>query len=170
MKPSIRIFGTHSDEQRGSIRPLKRHLVRIKYVLIFSALAFVFMSQTGKPKGPAQGGLGASIIRGKQVYLQQCLACHQADASGVPNMNPPLIKTKQVLGDKTALIKIVLNGLSGVAIDGDSYNGVMAAHPDLTDQEIADVLTYVRNSFGNKATAVTAAQVKAVRAADKPAN
>jgi len=85
-------------------------------------------------------------------------------------MNPPLIKTKQVLGDKTALIKIVLNGLKGVDIDGDTYNGVMAPHPDLTDQEIADVLTYVRNSFGNKATAVTAAQVKAVRAANKPAN
>lgn len=128
------------------------------------------MSLTSKPATPAQGGLQASITRGKQVYLQQCLACHQADAGGVPNMNPPLIKTKQVLGDKTALIKIVLNGLKGVDIDGDTYNGVMAPHPDLTDQEIADVLTYVRNSFGNKATAVTAAQVKAVRAANKPAN
>lgn len=85
-------------------------------------------------------------------------------------MNPPLIKTRQVLGNKTALIKIVLNGLKGVDIDGDSFNGVMAPHPDLTDQEIADVLTYVRNSFGNKASAVTVAQVKAVRAANKPAN
>ena len=55
-----------------------------------------------------------------------------------------------------------------VEIDGDKYNGVMAPHPDLTDQEIADVLTYVRNSFGNKASAVTAAQVKAVRATNKP--
>ena len=142
----------------------------MKYFLIFCVLAFAFMSQTSKPAAPAQGGLGPSITRGKQVYLQQCLACHQVDASGVPNMNPPLVKTKQVLGDKTALIKIVLNGLKGVDIDGDTYNGVMAPHPDLTDQEIADVLTYVRNSFGNKATGVTAAQVKAVRAANKPAN
>jgi mono/diheme cytochrome c family protein len=141
----------------------------MKYIVLFFASAFVFMSLTSKPVLPVQGGLQASITRGKQVYLQQCLACHQADASGVPNMNPPLIKTKQVLGDKTALIKIVLNGLQGVEVDGDSFNGVMAPHPDLTDQEIADVLTYVRNSFGNKATAVSVAQVKTVRAANKPA-
>ena len=130
----------------------------------------VFVSWTGRLTAPAQGGLQASVTRGKIVYAQQCLACHQADALGVPNMNPPLVKTKQVLGDKTALIKIVLNGLHGVDIDGDTYNGVMAPHPDLTDQQIADVLTYVRNSFGNKATAVTAAQVKAIRGANKPAN
>lgn len=153
----------------------------MKYILIFSTLVSLggstaFMSQRDKPLGPDQGGasfvqpgVGASLTRGKLVYQQQCLACHQVDALGVPNMNPPLVKTKQVLGDKTALIKIVLNGLHGVDIDGDSYNGVMAPHPDLTDLEIADVLTYVRNSFGNKATAVTAAQVKAVRAANKPA-
>src|ERR1700743_2214722 len=134
----------------------------MKYLLVLCVLAFGFMSLVRRPASPAQGGLAASIARGKQVYLQQCLACHQADASGVPNMNPPLIKTKQVLGDKTALIKMVLNGLQGVEVDGDSFNGVMAPHPDLTDLEIADVLTYVRNSFGNKATAVTPAQVKAV--------
>lgn len=138
----------------------------MKYILLFFVPALVLMSLTSKPVAPVQGGIKASITRGKQVYLQQCLACHQVDASGVPNMNPPLIKTKQVLGDKSALIKIVLNGLKGVDIDGDSYSGVMAPHPDLTDQEIADVLTYVRNSFGNKASAVTAAQVKVVRAAN----
>ena len=122
------------------------------------------MSLKSRPVAPAQGGVAASIARGKVVYQQQCLACHQADAGGVPNMNPPLIKTKQILGDKTALIKIVLNGLQGVEIDGDSFNGVMAPHPDLTDAEIADVLTYIRNNFGNKASAVTAAQVKAALA------
>lgn len=157
----------------------------MKHILVFSVVAIATMSLMSKPMiysaarmdaslaphtaasfSPAQGGVQASIARGKLVYLQQCLACHQADASGVPNMNPPLIKTRQVLGDKTALIRIVLNGLKGVDIDGDSFNGVMAPHPDLTDLEIADVLTYVRNSFGNKASAVTVAQVKAVRAAN----
>ena len=142
----------------------------MKNIIILSGLAIALMSQGSKPVVQPGGGVQASVTRGKQVYLQQCLACHQADAGGVPNMNPPLIKTKQVLGDKTALIKIVLNGLKGVDIDGDSFNGVMAPHPELTDQQIADVLTYIRNSFGNKATAVSAAQVKAVRGANKPAN
>ena len=108
------------------------------------------------------------MTRGKQVYLLQCLACHQADALGTENMNPPLVRTKFVLGDKTALVQIVLNGLKGVDIDGNSYHNVMAPHSDLSDRQIADVLTYVRNSFGNKASAVTATQVKTVRATNKP--
>jgi mono/diheme cytochrome c family protein len=138
----------------------------MKRTFIFFVVAIGLMSQTKKPAGPAQGGLQASMTRGKQIYLEQCLACHQADALGVQGMNPSLVKSKFVLGDKATLVKIVLNGLTGVEIDGESYNGVMAPHADLTDQQIADVLTYVRNSFGNKASAVTAAQVKAIRAAN----
>lgn len=133
-------------------------------------LSTLLMSQTSKPAAPAQGGLQASMTRGKQVYLEQCLACHQVDLGGVQGMNPPLIKTKYVLGDKPTLVKIVLNGMTGdLDINGDTYHNVMAPHSDLTDQQIADVLTYVRNSFGNKASAVTAAQVKAIRATNKPA-
>jgi mono/diheme cytochrome c family protein len=142
----------------------------MKRMSFFFVLAIALMSQTEKPAVPAQGQLAASMTRGKQVYLQQCLACHQADAGGVEGMNPSLIKAKFVLGDKAALVKIVLNGLNGVEIDGDSYNGVMAPHADLTDLQIADVLTYIRRSFGNKASAITPAQVKAIRAANKPVN
>jgi mono/diheme cytochrome c family protein len=142
----------------------------MKRMSVFFVLAIGLMSQTKKPAAPVQGELQASMTRGKQVYLQQCLACHQVDAGGVEGMNPSLIKAKFVLGDKAALVKIVLNGLSGVEIDGDSYNGVMAPHADLTDLQIADVLTYIRRSFGNKASAITPAQVKAIRAANKPVN
>jgi len=130
-------------------------------------LASVLMSQTKKPASAAQSknGMAASAERGKQVYLEQCLACHQADALGVPNMNPPLVKTKWVLGDKTTLVQLVLKGMTGeVEINGETYHNVMAPHSELTDQQIADVLTYVRNNFGNKASAVTAAEVKAIRA------
>lgn len=142
-------------------------------------LATVLMSQTKKPAASAKAGTpaktagvgasSASITRGKQVYLEQCLACHQVDGLGVQGMNPPLVKTKFVLGDKNALVKIVLNGMQGVEVEGEEYHGVMAPHADLTDAQIADVLTYVRNSFGNKAKAVTAAEVKAIRATNKPA-
>lgn len=83
-------------------------------------------------------------------------------------MNPPLIKTVYVLGDKKRLVGIVLNGMDEpLEIDGETYSNVMAPHEFLKDQEIADVLTYVRNSFGNKASAVTAAEVKAIRAEKK---
>jgi mono/diheme cytochrome c family protein len=103
--------------------------------------------------------------RGKLVYLQQCLACHQANGGGVPMLNAPLDKATAVVGkDKAKLIRIVLKGMKGVEIDDEPYNNAMAPHPELTDQQISDVLTYVRNSWSNKASAVTPAEVKAVRA------
>lgn len=112
--------------------------------------------------------LKSAVARGQVVYAKTCLSCHQVDGSGVPNMNPPLIKTKWVLGSKTVLIHQVLKGSSGkVEIDGDTFRNTMPPQPQLTDQQIADVLTYVRNSFGNKASRVTAAEVKAVRANTK---
>jgi mono/diheme cytochrome c family protein len=113
-------------------------------------------------------GLKASVTAGKLVYTRICLSCHQADGGGVQNMNPPLVKTTFVLGNKKKLISIVLNGYSeNVEINGDTYTNVMASHSYLKDKEIADVLTYVRNSFGNKASAVTALEVKKIRAIKK---
>jgi len=110
----------------------------------------------------------AAISRGQIVYTKFCLTCHQVDGSGVPNMNPPLIRTKWTLGSKTVLIQQVLKGSSGkVEIDGDTFSNTMPPLKTLTDQQIADVLTYVRNSFGNKASAVTVAEVKAIRAKTK---
>ena len=91
-----------------------------------------------------------------------------ADGGGVPKMNPPLIQTSYVLGDKKKIIYIVLHGMSDrIPIDDEYFSNNMAAHADLTDQQIADVLTYVRNSFGNKADAVSVAEVKAVRNSTK---
>src|ERR1700744_6027729 len=131
--------------------PIKNSMKRSKLTIVLAGslflLAFTLMSQTRKPAAPAQkapakgAALKASMDRGKQVYLEQCLACHQADALGVSGMNPPLVKTKFVLGDKTTLIKIVLNGMTGIEVEGEDYHGVMAPHSDLTDQQIADVLT-----------------------------
>jgi mono/diheme cytochrome c family protein len=113
-------------------------------------------------------GSASPMVRGKIVYNNICLACHMADGGGVPTMNPPLIKTEYVLGDKTRLIKIVLNGFKeDVQINGQSFSNNMSAHSDLKDRQIADVLTYVRRSFGNKASRVTALEVKKVRAANK---
>jgi mono/diheme cytochrome c family protein len=141
----------------------------MKTMSVLFVMGIGLMSGTKRPAAPAlQVPTQTSIARGKSVYMEQCLSCHQADAGGVQGMNPSLIKSKFVLGGKSALVKIVLNGLSGVEIDGDSYNGVMAPHADLTDLQIADVLTYVRNNFGNKASAITPAQVKAIRAANSP--
>ena len=103
-------------------------------------------------------------LPGETIYKKYCISCHQPDGGGVPNMAPPLIQTSYVLGEKETLIKIVLNGLKNVDINEETYNNPMPAlGAVLKDKEIADVLTYVRNSFGNKAPAVTPDDVKKAR-------
>lgn len=105
----------------------------------------------------------ASMENGKLIYEQNCLACHQADGSGVPNLAPPLVEGIFVKGDKTKLIKLVLNGLQGVDIKGEVYANPMPAFDYLSDNEIADVLTFVRGNFKNREGPVTSEEVKAQR-------
>lgn len=101
---------------------------------------------------------------GKKVYNSVCLVCHMADGSGVPGMHPPLIQTDWVNGDKERLIEITLNGMSGkIEVNGETYNSIMPPHSHLSDKQIADVLTYVRQSFGNNAGEVTVEEVQKVR-------
>jgi len=133
------------------------------FILLFDALH----AQT-KEQASSQTTTVAAIARGKVVYTNVCLPCHMADGGGVQNMNPPLINTTYVLGNKTTLIKIVLHGFNqNVEINGQTYSNTMGAHDDLSDQQIADVLTYVRRSFGNKASIVKATEVSKVRAMPK---
>jgi cbb3-type cytochrome c oxidase subunit III len=100
---------------------------------------------------------------GKIIYETYCLSCHQEDGSGVPGMNPPLIKTDWVLGDSNQLINVILKGLKGVEINGETYSNEMPSHDFLTDKQISEVLTYVRKSFGNKAGAISVEDVKKQR-------
>lgn len=116
-------------------------------------------------KGKSTPSAASAVAAGKDVYQKTCMPCHQKDGGGVPRLNPPLIKTTYVLGDKARLIQIVLKGMSQpIEIEDEEYTNAMASLAHLTDQQIAGVLTYVRNNFGNKASAVTPAEVKAVRA------
>ena len=116
-------------------------------------------------KATASSSLKSTMQRGELVYKSVCLTCHQADGGGVPRMNPPLIKTKWVLGDKTKLITLMLKGMNEpIEIEDEEYHNPMPPHTELNDQQIADVLTFVRNSFGNKASIVTSSEVKSVRA------
>jgi mono/diheme cytochrome c family protein len=125
-------------------------MTNYKTVIVVAAFCLLSLTLAGQNRTDLQ----ASVGRGKIVYEQTCLACHQADGSGVPNLTPPLIKTSFVLGDKGRLIDIVLKGLKGVEIDGEGFDNPMPSFASLDDKQVADVLTYIRNSFSNKATGV----------------
>lgn len=109
--------------------------------------------------------LGVQVQRGKQVYMQTCFACHLPDGKGIPAVFPPLAGSDYLQADRERAVRTVIKGLSGpITVNGTNYNNVMTPLGDvLNDQQIADVLTYVYNSWGNKGDAFTADQVKAVR-------
>ena len=106
-----------------------------------------------------------NMQKGKKIYETRCLACHQADGGGVPNMNAPLDGASNVVGNDIArLVRIIRYGYNErVALDGFYYRNAMTASPDLKDNELADLLTYIRNSWSNKASAITVAQVQAAK-------
>src|SRR5882724_11617849 len=131
----------------------------IDKAFIATAICFLSLRLAGQNRAELQ----ASIGRGKTVYQQTCLPCHQTDGTGVQNLAPPLVKTGFVLGDKIRMINIVLKGLKGVEIDGNSYENPMPSFAILDDKHIADVLTYVRNNFGNKAGSVKVEEVEKTR-------
>jgi mono/diheme cytochrome c family protein len=106
----------------------------------------------------------ATLKRGAAVYARTCIACHQPTGKGLPPVFPSIAGTPIVVGNPELPIKFILQGLMGpITVDGITFNSMMPPVGGVNDQDIADVLTYVRQSFGNKANAVTPAQVKAVR-------
>jgi nitrite reductase (NO-forming) len=115
--------------------------------------------------------LEARILRGKAVFMGTCSTCHQLEGQGLAGVFPPLAKSDYLMADKQRSIHIVLAGLSGpVTVNGQRFENVMPPFASRTDHEIADVLTFVRNSFGNTGEAVSDEEVAKVRAAlPKPA-
>ena len=103
------------------------------------------------------------MTRGQEVYTTNCVSCHMEKGEGMEGVFPPLAKSNYLMADKKRSIVQIIKGVSGpIKVNGVEYNGEMAAI-DLSDQEVSDVLNYVRNSFGNKGAAVTPEEVKAAR-------
>ncbi|WP_189602718.1 copper-containing nitrite reductase [Salinimicrobium marinum] len=109
------------------------------------------------------GSLAETMERGKTVYTQNCLACHQATGAGIPNAFPPLAKSDYLNDDVNRAISAVKYGLTGeIKVNGDIYNSAMPKQ-NISDQDIASVLTYVYNNWGNNKTEVTPEMVKEVK-------
>jgi nitrite reductase (NO-forming) len=105
------------------------------------------------------------MAKGKQVFMQTCFVCHMMNGEGIPNQIPPLAKSDYLMADKERAIRTVLQGQSGeLVVNGKKYNAIMAPLNNLSDEEIANVLTYVINSFGNSGPVVGPEEVRKIRA------
>jgi nitrite reductase (NO-forming) len=103
------------------------------------------------------------VERGMKVFLSTCFACHMQNGEGLPNVFPPLAGSDFLKADKDRAIRIVLKGLSGpVTVNGKTFNNLMPPL-EFTDEQVADVLTYVMNTWGNDFGAVAINDVKRVR-------
>ncbi|MBK1790978.1 DUF7133 domain-containing protein [Persicirhabdus sediminis] len=105
----------------------------------------------------------ASFERGKEIYQGKaaCLGCHGMDGAGLPNLGPPLAASDWVTGSKERLVKVLLRGLQGpIVVSGEKYAPALsmpglAANPTISDQDLADVMTYIRNAWGNQSSAIS---------------
>ena len=133
-------------------------------LLAAALLPLAVQAEDAKPDAPA-------LERGKAVYAKTCIACHQPNGKGLPGVFPPLDGSDWLEADTTLLSKIVLRGLQGpITINGAPFAGPMPMAPlaeQLKDEEVADVLNYVRATYGKGGPLATPEVVKAAREATK---
>jgi mono/diheme cytochrome c family protein len=173
-------------EPRVGAEPLSIWLIAIYGLAVFSGGAYLGrysgnfssggLDPMGAPPtakkaagGPAGGEQAAELSphdRGKKIFAANCQTCHQANGQGVPGQYPPLAGSEFTTGGSQRPAMIVLKGLQGpVKVKGQQYGTAVMQPWDktLTDQKIADVLTYERSEWGNNASPVTAEQIAALR-------
>ena len=113
-------------------------------------------------EGPAANA--SQYKQGEAVFQRYCLSCHQAKGQGVQGMYPPLAGNDILRSSNDSLIKILLQGKSGqLVVNGNNYAGMMPPQAYITDQQVADVLNYVRNVLGKYPSQVTTDEVAAIR-------
>ena len=170
------------DDPRDGYEPIPLWLVSFFMALVFWAGAYLAFNSGGfeasvfNPSQVSWSGAGAvakgppdPMVVGKRLFTANCVACHQATGQGVAGQFPTLVGSEWVVGGDWVgdnhLVKILLHGLQGpIQVKGNTYNGAMPPWKQLKDDQIAMILTYIRNEWGNSAPPITAEQVAKIRA------
>ena len=117
-------------------------------------------AETAKPAAPNAD----TMKRGQAVYSRTCIACHQPTGAGLPPVFPPLAGSEWVAMDASVAVRNIVHGMQGpVTVKGVTYNSMMPPVAGLSDKDIADVVNYVNNSWGNTGPTVTEAEVTAIK-------
>jgi quinoprotein glucose dehydrogenase len=154
---------TPAKKSPKKVVPMKVSQSRVKPSQEASGLMMVSTAEPAEA-APAAATISPEVMALGKTQFAGCMACHGADGGGAPGVGPPLAGSEWVTGPVENLIRIQLRGLMGpIKVKGTEYNLVMPPQAHQNDDQIAAVLTYIRNSFGNQAGPVTAAQVAALR-------
>jgi mono/diheme cytochrome c family protein len=144
---------------------VKRIRIRMRIVAVLIGAAAIVACAGAADTQPASAAPVDSRPPGQQLYGRHCLSCHQADGGGVPNMQPAIKGGNWVKGDPRALALFVMTGGFDSASRKDSDEGnVMPPFRQLPDAELAQILSFIREKFGDGASAVSEAQVAEARA------
>ncbi|WP_108801780.1 cytochrome c [Aquimarina sp. Aq107] len=136
---------------------------RFKHILFLEVLSIIFcISIIAKQESPSKTyisvnnfnyqdtELSKSITRGKEVYMDFCMQCHLPNGKGTPKVFPPLAGSDWLINKRKESIHSIKYGLNGpIKVNGESYNSAMTSL-GLEDEEVADVMNYIMNSWGNK--------------------
>ena len=159
-------------EPHEGSRPVPKLVLTVIGLLLLWAVYHLYASFNPMPAALGDNRVAADFAvpvtaDGGQLYTAHCVACHQASGAGVPGVFPPLANSEWVgAEDPGVMIRILLHGIHGpLTVEGNAYNGEMPSFAKLSDEEIAALVTHVRSSFGNTASAAAAQAVAQVRTA-----
>jgi nitrite reductase (NO-forming) / hydroxylamine reductase len=137
----------------------------IPFLVLFAACARAAHAPSAASVSAAVAKNPASASDGGAVYSSNCSSCHQPDGQGIAGAFPPLAGNPTVTGNPLAVIAIVKDGLEGrLVVNGQAYSGIMPRWGHLlSDEQIADVITYIRSSWKNNAPGVSIAEVQSIK-------
>lgn len=145
-----------------AISPTSTRLL-LKSTLLAALGGLALLAAAPLPLAAAPAADAAQMQAGKQVFMQICFACHQVNGQGMAGVYPPLAKSDFLLANPDRAVGVLLHGRQGpITVNGRKYNNVMP-QLNLSDRQIADVLTYILNSWGNSGGGVQVAAVTQAR-------
>ena len=166
---------------KGALAILKADGTENKAIYSGKEVDYVYLGNRAQPNMAAVATAAKSahageltvdeqVAAGKDLFNGTCATCHQPNGEGMPGVFPPLAKSDYIAADRKRLTSVMLHGLQGpVTVNGKEYNSIMPPMSQLTDDEVAQLATYVLNSWGNPGGHVTKAEAAEARKA-KPAN
>jgi mono/diheme cytochrome c family protein len=162
------------DAEPASVKTLEKAMSDKLSAKLFASVE-ARLAWPGKPGAPAPPVIKpltetqtALFEKGKTIYATLCAACHQPHGFGLDGLAPPLVDSEWVLGKTDVLARIVMHGLAGpVKVSGRTYNLAMPPLPQLTDEDIAGVLTYIRREWEHNGSAIETKAVAAIRDQNK---